>query len=179
MCCFKQLAVDGLPTSEHTIVRQVRGTDIVGSKVKLTVRKGGVGQVFDVSLVRGAWGAVERKERLFILFDELHKLIKIGVRICHVPYACAQSYLHARCTSLTCVAEEKDSRILAHVITLFGISTDSLQQANKDQLEHQLDLVVMEAKEYEKYRAISEMTIHDRLHALQVCLCLCPSVFDA
>lgn len=57
-------------------MKQVRGTDIVGSKVVLTVRKGGIGQVFDVALVRGAWGAVERKEKLFILFDELHKLIK-------------------------------------------------------------------------------------------------------
>ena len=28
--------------------------------------------------------------------------------------------------------------------------------------------MVKEAKEYEKYRAISEMTIHDRLHDLQV-----------
>ena len=58
-------------------MEKVRGTDIVGSKVVLTVRKGGVGQVFDVALVRGAWGAVERKEKLFILFEELHKLVKM------------------------------------------------------------------------------------------------------
>jgi hypothetical protein len=57
-------------------VQQVRGSDIVGSKVVLTVRKGGVGQIFDVALVRGAWGAVERKEKVFILFDELQKLIQ-------------------------------------------------------------------------------------------------------
>lgn len=38
---------------------------------------GGVGQIFDVALVRGAWGAVERKEKLFIIYEELHKLIKM------------------------------------------------------------------------------------------------------
>ena len=111
------IAVNGQTASEQDIVRQVRGTDIVGSKVVLTVRKGGFGQEFDVSLVRGAWGAVERKEKLFILFDDLHKLIR----------------------------------------------TD----ASKENLEKQLNMVVQEAKEYEKYRAISEMTIHDRLHDLQ------------
>ena len=111
------IAVNGQTASEQDIVRQVRGTDIVGSKVVLTVRKGGFGQEFDVSLVRGAWGAVERKENLFILFDDLHKLIR----------------------------------------------TD----ASKENLEKQLNMVVQEAKEYEKYRAISEMTIHDRLHDLQ------------
>ena len=55
------IAVNGQTASEQDIVRQVRGTDILGSKVVLTVRKGGFGQEFDVSLVRRAWGAVERK----------------------------------------------------------------------------------------------------------------------
>lgn len=72
-----QIAVDGQQATESAIVEQVRGTDVVGSKVVLTVRKGGVGQVFDVALVRGAWGAVERKEKLFILFEDLMKLIKM------------------------------------------------------------------------------------------------------
>jgi len=111
------IAVDGQQALASDIVRQVRGSDIVGSKVVLTVRKGGVGQVFDVALVRGAWGAVERKEKLFILFEELHKLIKSG--------------------------------------------------ASGEQLDDKLQKVVIVAKEYEKYRAISEMTIHDRLHDLQ------------
>eukprot|EP00802_Teleaulax_amphioxeia_P017790 Tamp_17956.p1 GENE.Tamp_17956~~Tamp_17956.p1 ORF type:complete len:442 (+),score=119.31 Tamp_17956:60-1328(+) len=111
------IAVDGQQATEQRIVEQVRGTDIVGSKVVLTVRKGGVGQVFDVALVRGAWGAVERKEKLFILFEELHKLVKM--------------------------------------------------EAPKEQIEAKLNAVVKEAKEYEKYRAVSEMTIHDRLHDLQ------------
>merc|ERR1712216_980966 len=106
------IAVDGRQATESAIVEQVRGTDVVGSKVVLTVRKGGVGQVFDVALVRGAWGAVERKEKLFILFEELMKLIKMD--------------------------------------------------ASKEQLEAKLHAVIKEAKEYEKYRAISEMTIHDR-----------------
>jgi hypothetical protein len=64
------LAVDGRKALESEIVRQVRGSDIVGSKVCLTVRKGGNGKIFDAVLVRGAWGAVERREKLFILFDE-------------------------------------------------------------------------------------------------------------
>ena len=71
-----QIAVDAQKATEDAIVQQVRGSDIIGSKVVLTVRKGGVGQIFDVALVRGAWGAVERKEKLFILFDELQKLIQ-------------------------------------------------------------------------------------------------------
>lgn len=83
--------------------------------------------MFDVALVRGAWGAVERKEKLFILFEELHKLVKAD--------------------------------------------------SPKDQLESKLNQVVKVAKDYEKYRAISEMTIHDRLHDLQVsrvyCVCAC------
>ena len=71
-----QIAVDAQKATEDAIVQQVRGSDIIGSKVVLTVRKGGLGQIFDVALVRGAWGAVERKEKLFILFDELQKLIQ-------------------------------------------------------------------------------------------------------
>jgi len=78
------IAVDGQQALASDIVRQVRGSDIVGSKVVLTVRKGGVGQVFDVALVRGAWGAVERKEKLFILFEELQKLIKSGTKKMHL-----------------------------------------------------------------------------------------------
>lgn len=35
-----QIAVDGREAKEEDIVRQVRGSDIVGSKVVLTVRKG-------------------------------------------------------------------------------------------------------------------------------------------
>jgi hypothetical protein len=72
------LAVDGRKALESEIVRQVKGSDIVGSKVCLTVRKGGTGKIFDAVLVRGAWGAVERREKLFILFDELQKMIKTG-----------------------------------------------------------------------------------------------------
>mmetsp|Transcript_7808 Transcript_7808/g.19518 ORF Transcript_7808/g.19518 Transcript_7808/m.19518 type:complete len:527 (-) Transcript_7808:326-1906(-) len=70
------IAVDGRRVDESTIVTAVKGRDIVGSKVQLTVRKGGHGQAFNVSLVRGAWGAVERKEALFILFEELVKLVE-------------------------------------------------------------------------------------------------------
>ena len=35
-----QIAVDGREAKENNIVQQVRGSDIVGSKVVLTVRKG-------------------------------------------------------------------------------------------------------------------------------------------
>jgi hypothetical protein len=72
------IAVDGRKVGEKDIVAAVRGTDIVGSKVVLTVKKDRSGKMFDVALVRGAWGAVERKERLFILLDELKSKIKHG-----------------------------------------------------------------------------------------------------
>lgn len=66
------VAVDGVPVSEGDIrhaVAAVRGTDIVGTNVVLTFKAYKTGRNFDVSLVRGAWGAVERKEKLFILFE--------------------------------------------------------------------------------------------------------------
>lgn len=153
----KQIAVDGQEAKESDIVRQVRGTDIVGSKVVITVRKAGVGQVFDVALVRGAWGAVERKEKLFILFEELHKLIKndASKEQLEVVFPCmsclfmfilcegtfAPSNIFFGCAQMTCI----------HML-----------------MQAKLNTTIKEAKEYEKYRAISEMTIHDRLHDLQV-----------
>lgn len=73
------VAVDGARVSEDNInhaVAAVRGTDIVGTNVALTFQQIGTGRKFDVSLVRGAWGAVERKEKLFILFEEVIKLVK-------------------------------------------------------------------------------------------------------
>mmetsp|Transcript_11460 Transcript_11460/g.28106 ORF Transcript_11460/g.28106 Transcript_11460/m.28106 type:complete len:427 (+) Transcript_11460:223-1503(+) len=69
------VAVDGVPVTEDNIVQSVRGPDQVGSRVRLGIKKGGKGPNFEVELVRGAWGAVERKERLFILFEEVVKCI--------------------------------------------------------------------------------------------------------
>lgn len=111
------VAVDGKQAVESEIVRQVRGSDVVGSKVSLTVRKGGTGKVLEASLIRGAWGAVERKEKLFILYDELQKMIK--------------------------------------------------SDANKEETQTKLHQIVEMATDYEKYRAVSDMTIHDRLRDLQ------------
>ena len=111
------VAVDGKQAVESEIVRQVRGSDVVGSKVSLTVRKGGTGKVLEASLIRGAWGAVERKEKLFILYDELQKMIK--------------------------------------------------SDANKEEIQTKLKEIVEMATDYEKYRAVSDMTIHDRLRDLQ------------
>ena len=145
-----QIAVDGQEAKESDIVRQVRGTDIVGSKVVITVRKAGVGQVFDVALVRGAWGAVERKEKLFILFEELHKLIKND-------------------------ASKEQLEVLFHFMSCLFMYTSTgffggTQMTGVHMLmQAKLNTTIKEAKEYEKYRAISEMTIHDRLHDLQVC----------
>ena len=50
--------------------------------------------------------------------------------------------------------------------------------ASGEQLDDKLQKVVIVAKEYEKYRAISEMTIHDRLHDLQVRIGVCCSVLQ-
>mmetsp|Transcript_12237 Transcript_12237/g.24146 ORF Transcript_12237/g.24146 Transcript_12237/m.24146 type:complete len:453 (-) Transcript_12237:97-1455(-) len=68
--------VDGNLVDESNIVASVKGMDQVGSKVTLGVRKNGRGQEFQVELVRGAWGAVERKEKLFIKFDEAQALVE-------------------------------------------------------------------------------------------------------
>jgi len=111
------VAVDARKVVENDIVAAVRGTDIVGSKVVLSVKKHTTGRLFDVALVRGAWGAVERKERLFILLEDLKKMIKLGEG-------------NSECTA-------------------------------------KLDTVIHTAMEYEKFRSISEMKIHDRLLALQ------------
>lgn len=71
--------MDGVPVDESNIVQSVKGSDVVGSKVTLTVKKkGGKGREIRVELVRGAWGAVERKEQLFILFEDVIKVIENG-----------------------------------------------------------------------------------------------------
>ena len=67
------VSVDGKPVDETNIVAAVRGTDIVGSHVKLRVRKRD-GRMVEANLVRGAWGAVERKERLSVLLPRPYLL---------------------------------------------------------------------------------------------------------
>lgn len=56
------VSVDGVPVDENNIVAAVKGTDVVGSHVRMRVRKMD-GKMVEAKLVRGAWGAVERKER--------------------------------------------------------------------------------------------------------------------
>ena len=55
-------------------------------QVVISVRKNSTGRLFDVALVRGAWGAVERKECLFILLEvmSLHMLRPYIMNIYHV-----------------------------------------------------------------------------------------------
>ena len=95
-----------------------------------------------MALVRGAWGAVERKEKLFILHEELHKLIKADASKDQLD---AKLNMVIRYESLLNLGAAGDCALS----TVFSL-LKRFWGAHR------------EAKEYEKYRAISEMTIHDR-----------------
>eukprot|EP00960_Hanusia_phi_P034504 751118-Hanusia_phi.AAC.3 len=111
------VAVDGESVSEATIVRQVSGTDVVGSRVTLTIKKKGTERTFDIPLVRVSWSVVEAKEKIFILMEQLMKQIS--------------------------------------------------QDGSKRISQEYLSLLYTEMKEYEKFRAINEMHVQDRLYDLR------------
>mmetsp|Transcript_11927 Transcript_11927/g.41094 ORF Transcript_11927/g.41094 Transcript_11927/m.41094 type:complete len:407 (-) Transcript_11927:977-2197(-) len=111
------VAVDGESASEATIVSQVSGTDVVGSRVTLTIKKKGSDRTFDIPLVRVSWSVVEAKEKIFILMEQLMKQIS--------------------------------------------------QDGSKRISQEYLSLLYTEMKEYEKFRAINEMHVQDRLYELR------------
>mmetsp|Transcript_33170 Transcript_33170/g.68460 ORF Transcript_33170/g.68460 Transcript_33170/m.68460 type:complete len:487 (-) Transcript_33170:232-1692(-) len=87
------VAVDGKKVSEDDMpgaVSAVRGVDIVGTSVAVTFKQNNTGKEMKVDLVRGAWGAVERKEKLFILFEEVMKLVKKEAPYDDIMKACSK-----------------------------------------------------------------------------------------
>lgn len=155
-------------------VAAVRGTDIVGTNVALTFQQIGTGRKFDVSLVRGAWGAVERKEKLFILFEVRVSVVSSlppGPAPAHSPLVPRHSPITPPSLSCSCSMWPADLAIFSH--TQFRICDWQeviklvKRESPAEDVLKVMHHVVEQAKDNEKARSLQEMKIQNHLRALQ------------
>ena len=65
------LAIDGEPQSEETVYSQLVGDDVVGSLVRISIRKASTGHVVHLTVTRGSFSRIQAIGELFLLFKQM------------------------------------------------------------------------------------------------------------
>ena len=65
------LAIDGEPQSEETVYSRLVGDDVVGSQVRLSIRKASTGHVVHLTVTRGSFSRIQAIGELFLLFKQM------------------------------------------------------------------------------------------------------------
>ncbi|MGB1606415.1 MAG: hypothetical protein ACPIOQ_77515, partial [Promethearchaeia archaeon] len=65
------LAIDGEPQSEETVYSQLVGDDVVGSLVRISIRKASTGHVVHLTVTRGSFSRIQASGELFLLFKQM------------------------------------------------------------------------------------------------------------